>query len=185
MSQIRSTGDLNLAAALMSVGIPLDPINPCRIIEGDGIQRAYGSFHVMPASADGIMQTNDCMAHWSRIQLLNALHPFAVVCEFVAAHKSKNLRLNEWFDAAMQALADAEITVPGLTGIEQIKSYVDAAPRSPHSYILAFVANRKTCLEIANRSRRMVYMTRGSAHAIISTTTPKPIRNELLARLDG
>jgi hypothetical protein len=181
----RQVGDINLASALMAVGIPLDHECPVKIIDGENLARPYASFRVCDYSPDGRHQTDACMGHWSGVQPLPCDHPFAVVAEFIAGRPSGKLTADDWLDYAIDYLQSHGVSLPGLRSIANISEFVATLPTAPESYVLAFVANRQTCLALYRNATRSVYMTRDDRHAVIDSTLPKWQRNELLSRLQG
>jgi hypothetical protein len=180
----RQVGDINLAAALMAVGIPLDPECPVKIIDGGG-EKSYASFRVCAYSDDGQHQTDACMGHWSNIEPFTPDNPFAVVCKFISGRPAGKLSAADWMDYAVDYLQSQGVQLPGLRQVSDIGSFVAAIPTAPESYVLAFVANRQTCLALYRNATRSVYMQRGDRHAVIDNTLPKWQRMEILSRLQG
>lgn len=181
----RQTGDINLAAALMACAIPLDRNDPVRIIEADGIEKPYASFRVTEASLDGKHVTEACMDHWAKAKLLPDSHPFAVICAFLDGRPPGQMKADDWLGYAIGYLRERGIETPGLARISDIEAFVNALPTSPESYILAFVANRKTCLDLYYAGTRAVFMTRNDSHTLIDSKLPAWQRRELLSRLQG
>lgn len=179
-----NTGDINLAAACMAVGIPLDPVQPVRIIESaDG--HSYGSFSLGPWSEDGQESTESIMDHWSKRSGLRADHPIISISEFIGGRPAHKMSTNEWLDYAMDWLGEREYNVQGIAAINDIPAYVTPLPQSLPSYILAFVYNRQTCFWLYNDARRAVHMSNGQAHVLIDHKLPKWQRDELLSRYQG
>ena len=58
-----STGDINLACALLTNGVPLDFKHPCDKIKSD--QGDYLRFHFMPTTIDGKRRTIELTSAWS------------------------------------------------------------------------------------------------------------------------
>lgn len=179
-----NTGDINLAAACMAVGIPLDVAQPVRIIESsDG--HSYGSFSLGPWSEDGQESTETIMDHWSKRAGLRQDHPIITISEFITNRPIPKMSMSEWLDYAMEWLAERGNEVQGITSISDIPDYVTPLPQSLTSYILAFVYNRQTCFHLYNDARRAVHMSNGESHVLIDRNLPKWQRNELLSRYQG
>lgn len=181
----RQTGDINLAAALMACAIPLDRDDPVRLIESASTQSPYASFRLAASSADGVHSTDACNGHWSGREPLPEHHPFAVVCRFIRARPAKRMSVSEWLDHAVDYLSDMGVSLPGLRTYDDIPDFIRALPTAPESYVLAFVYNRRTCLDLFRDAARAVHQSRGNAHSLIDHRLSKPLRNELLSRLQG
>jgi len=57
-----STGDPNLACALLTNGLPLDERNPCTKVKSD--RGDYLRFHFMPRTIDGTQSGGELIAAW-------------------------------------------------------------------------------------------------------------------------
>jgi hypothetical protein len=179
-----NTGDINLAAACMAVGIPLDPVQPVRIIESsDG--HSYGSFSLGPWSEDGQESTESIMDHWSKRAGLRDDHPIVAISHFIAGRPIQKMSMTEWLEYAIDWLGERGHQVQGVASISDIPERVNPLPQSLTSYILAFVYNRQTCFHLYNDSRRAVHMSNGESHVLIDHKLPKWQRNELLSRYQG
>ena len=179
------TGDINLAAALMAVGIPLDRLRPVVVIESERFKRPYASFRITPASADGKHVTEAMMGHWSGGDPLEAWHPFAAVCDFINAKNAPRMTPQDWLDCAVDYLRELGVNLPGLRTIADVEPFVNALPRAAESYVLAFVANRALCIELCKMAIRSVHMTDGCANLMIDTNLPKWQQRELLSIFQG
>lgn len=183
------TGDLNLASALMAVGIPLNDREPAALILSDNGQ-SYGRFYLYPHSEDGRFTTESLMRFWSGLESLEPQDPFRQISEFIR-NRPEGVRTREdWFAYCVDTLASEGIQVPGLTSIEGIPAYVRSLPESRQSYLLAFVANRSLCVELYKTCKRKIMVSRRhswnqTAHSLIDTRLDKSIRNNLLSRLEG
>jgi hypothetical protein len=184
---IRHTGDINLAAALMACGIPLLAENPVRVIVSNFGQ--YGSWNIAEASEDGRNITETLMQHWSNRNALPEGHPFELICQFTAARPEGKMKSGDWFDYAIQFIEQMGYDLPGLRGYHDIPYFVEKLPDQPQSYILAFVENRRVCLDVYHSARRATYHRTSDGddarHAIIDAALPKWQKNELLSRLQG
>ena len=183
------TGDINLAAALMAVSIPLDDREPAALILSDNGQ-TYGRFYLYPSSEDGQRNTESLMSFWSGNDDLPNSDPFRQICEFIKARPSDVRHEEDWLGFCIDYLAQRGIAVPGLTRIDQIADYVKALPESLQAYLLAFVANRSLCIDLYKTCKRKIMMSKRlgwnqTAHSLIDTRLDKSIRNNLLSRLEG
>jgi len=190
----RQTGDINLASALMACAIPLDQKDPVRVIEAECISGSYASFRIAEASADGKHTTQSCMDHWSSVKLLPDFHPFATICAFIKDRPEGRLSAEDWLGYALSYLWERGIDLPGLTRISDIEQFVNKLPSAPESYILAFVANRQTCLALYRSGKRAIFQMKmggdlrdrsNDRHTLIDAKLPAWQRNELLSRLQG
>jgi hypothetical protein len=179
------TGDVNLAAALMAVGIPLDIECPVKLIESSYRGKPYGSFLLAAISEDGQEDTKKLMDFWSGGDVPRIGHPFVAICEFIRAKPEGVLSSEDWLTHAIDWLADRDLKCPGLVKIDDIPDFVKPLRNAIQSYILAFVYNRWTCFQLYNNARRSVHQSAGNRHTMIDTKLAKPLRNELLARLEG
>jgi hypothetical protein len=183
----RHTGDINLASALMAVGIPLLTHDPVRVIVSATGQ--YASWHVGEASEDGKNLTEIMMRHWSNGDALPDDHPFSLICRFTKGKPPGRLNAGEWLDYAVQYIQDLGHELPGLRGYYDIPYFVEKLPDQPQSYILAFIENRRVCLDLYHNARRATYHRSGdsddSSHALIDANLPAWKKQELLSRLQG
>lgn len=179
------SGDINLVSALMACAIPLKKDSPVNLISSETSERVYARFALEAASDDGKHTSQACVDHWTGAKSLIDSHPFAEICKFISGRPAPSMSIGEWLDYAVDYLSKKGITLPGMRGISDIPSFVSALPSNPESYVLAFVANRKTCLDLFHNARRSVFMQTESGSALIDTRLPKPVRNEFLSRLQG
>lgn len=185
--QALGTGDILLASALMALGIPLDPVSPCETIQKDD-GRSYGRFHLLPHSMDGKQDTHTMSRAWSRLEDLPADHPFAWLMTFVATRPRGVSSVSDWLGWAVDHCRDLGIDAAGLPGnIERIPDFVKAQPDSRAAYIFAFVHCRDLAMLLYQKERRTkVMMSAGPKHHVImDTRLPKPVRSDLLSRLEG
>jgi hypothetical protein len=178
------TGDINLAAAIMACGIPLNPAFPAKVIESsDG--HNYASFGLMQTSEDGKEKTNILMTYWSDGSGIPAHHPFVRICQFIKGKPQGRLTPDDWLSYAVSYLSSLGVSLPGLRRVSDIDLFVSNLPDAPESYILAFVGNRAVCLELYKKARRSIHQNIGDAHTMIDSDLPLAQRRELLSRLQG
>lgn len=187
-SSAHGTGDINLAAACMALGIPLcenEAGESCKLILRGS--HNYARFFLMPFSSCGKFLTLDLLAFWSHPEEIpHEEHPFKWIMDFVKARPAGVASAGEWLDFAHDYLRDRGDLPAGFPrDLEAIGGVCAANPEARFSYVLAFVHCRYLCVRIATQARRAVIMSKGPAHAIIDATLPKKTRDELLSRLDG
>ena len=178
------TGDVNLAAAVMALGAPLDPLQPCTVIHADN-GKSYGRFFLLPVSACGKYETLKLLQFWDAPRTtVPATHPFGWVMDFIQARPGDRMTADEWMDHAHDYLAGIGEIGPHPKNYAAIPDSIAKLPESLSSYLFAFVHCRALCLDLFRRAKQQVYM-RKHGSAIIDTNLPKQIRNNLIARLDG
>jgi len=185
--QSYQTGDINLAAAIMSCGVPLDPLDPvCQIEHPNGTK--YGRYSLAPYSMDGVTDTGDLMEHWSGTKTLPESHGFSQICEFIKARPRGIQRTDDLLDFAMEYLQGLGFLLMGLRGIDSVSAYVNSHENAA-SYILAYVSNRDLCFTLYRTMTRKVYYEEGYGddirRALLDTRLPKREARELLSRLQG
>lgn len=182
-----NTGDINLAAAIMSQGAPLDRFEPVSLVFAGGSK--YSSFQIPVASIGGNLDTSDLMDAWSGHKSLPQDHGFNHVCRFIRARPRGVQRSEDLLDFAVEYLTEKGQSLPGLRKLEDIPSFVEALPESEASHVLAYVFNREICFQLHNRAVRKSYHTSESGgetrRAILDTQLPKWKSRELLSRLQG
>jgi hypothetical protein len=184
-NQSLNTGDINLASALMSVGIPLDQHDPCSLVlRDDG--KNYARFHLMMQSVDGSYQTERLMSFWKSPNECSDVS-FSAIMDFVKSGRACNVRTSrEWFDYAHAYLEEMQAQRPDAPStIGDVPAFISANQNGAASHIFAFAYNREDCWQVMNKARRRILITRGESHASIDANLEKWKRNELLARLEG
>jgi len=172
------TGEINLACALMALGIPLDSGNPCSIIAHQN-GHVYSRYHFEAISFDGAFRTVEMSALWSNIGQVPDNHPLRVICDFVKS-AGHGLKLNDWFDHAQSIFE-----IGHLTNFEDAQRPVSTFPENPESYCLAFMLNRRELLTLHHKATRETLMTKGDSTALIGVNMPRYQKQELINRLNG
>lgn len=177
-----STGDINLAAALMTIGIPPRDV-PVRIIAADDGHN-YISYRL---SGEGIAgeSTSEAMSMWTT-RAANGDSPFGWIMAF-CSEKPKNTgpsidawtqHLAEWlavsYDSARQLVGDA-------------KNVAAASPESETSYLVAFVANREFLKDLATSAIKhgksiVNFMRHDSGFSFIPEKAPRHVRDFLMSQ---
>jgi len=180
------TGDILLAAALMAVGIPLDPLSRCAVIHKDD-GKSYGRFFLLPISACGKFETLKLMAEWSAKGTLPATHPFVWILNFIARRPQGVSNVSDWLAWAHDYLAERGVSKIGLPrGLNEIPDFVAANPENLQGYVFAFVHCRALAFDEFRRAKNQVLMTgKHGGSTLIDTKLPIATRNNLLARLEG
>lgn len=183
------TGDLNLAAALMAVGFPLQPGNECEAIACNGHRKPYARWHVMPMSSDGKLDVFRMMQAWSGIgDKLPKDHCFTWVCEFIKYGRGAGCSTNEdWLGAAHDHCRELGLKSDAIAKAAfQKDGEVRTIGDTREAYIMAFVSCRAHALRLWDEEKRVkVMQSRSGAHTLIDAKLPAHVRNELLSRLDG
>ena len=182
------TGDINLAATLMSQGVPLDqtcPVSTVMAHDGD-----YSSFRlIMHYLPDG-MNTEKLMDAWSGIGQVPDDHGFSIVCKFIKARPRGIQNTHDLLEFAVDYLRERGHKLPGLQSPDDIPRFVNALPESEAAHILAYIHNREVCYQLhRSAAHRKSYHTEGTGddqrRAILDTALPKWQAHELLSRLQG
>ena len=181
----RNTGDINLASALMAVGIPLDPSCPVKVIESESSERPYASFRLLQSSTDGANNTDQLMRVWSGTEQAPHSHPFAEICRFIKCRPSVKMNSASWLDYAVDYLTAMGFKLHGIARLSDIESFVKSFPKATESYVLAFVHNRNLCIDICRHAVRTVHLTNGTSHLSIDTHLPAWQKRNLLAIFGG
>lgn len=186
-SSARHSGDINLVAALMAMGIPLDTTDPVSVVEN--YKGTYGSFSVCDISDDGMTLTETLMEYWNGTRAIPHGYGFGFICDFIRARPRGVQSTADLLDFAVSYLQERGHNLPGFRTIDDAPSYVAAMPTGEPSYVLAYVANREVCYKIYNRAKRKSYHEQGQGQdtrrAIIDTRLPRWQAKELLSRLQG
>jgi len=180
------TGDILLAAALMAVGIPLDPIGKCAVIHKDD-GKSYGRFFLLPVSACGKFETLKLMGEWSVKGTLPANHPFVWILDFITARPHGCSTVSDWLNFAHVYAGQSGLPKAGLpANVRNIPDFVARNSESLAGHLFAFVHCRGVAQEEFRHAKNQVMMTNQTGGAtIIDASLPIATRNNLLARLEG
>lgn len=184
----RHTGDINLAAALMSVGIPLDPHEPVFLVEPEN-GKAYGSFSLLPYAEDGSESADHLLEVWNGGAKIHSDHGFAHICSFIRARPREIQRGDDLLAFAMDWLAERGDVLAGLRRFEDIPRFVQQLPATRAGYVLAYIWNRDVCYKLYQNARRKLYYRAGHGaethHALLDSRLPRWQAKEILSRLNG
>lgn len=186
--QSRHSGDINLVAALMALGIPLDPVQPAALVEKhDG--ENYASFYLLEYSEDGSESAERLCEYWMGSAPIPPGHGFKAICEFIRARPRGVQKSTDLLDFAVDWLRERGFPLPGLRNLDDVPRYVGALPESDASHVLAYVWNRHICYELFKQCSRQIYYESGEGaetrRALIDSRLPRWQAKELLARLEG
>jgi len=138
-----STGDINLAAALMAIGItPSDERHISLVASTNG--HDYKRFHFDLISPDGKFEVYSMNAAWQapeHFRNANPLHPFGKIMSFISARPLGTVNQDEWLGHAANYLGITRDAVSKL--YRDLKKVCAKSPESEVSYILAFIFNRE------------------------------------------
>lgn len=188
MPYSRHCGDINLVAAVMALGVPLDSLQPVSLIE-NAHREKYASFYLTEYSDNGTEQTETLMEYWNGTRQIPAGHGFAAICAFIKARPRGIQKSADLLDFAVDYLQERGHALPGLRKLEDVPRFVSALPESDASHILAYVWNRDVCWQLFRQAARQVYYQDGEGaearRALIDTRLPRWQARELLSRLQG
>ena len=173
-----STGDLNLACVLMSLGIPLTESKPCSLIAHEN-GHTYSRYHFESHSVCGKYITSDMNNAWSDISRVPENHPMQFLSNFVRNGRGK-MTISDWLQLAQEVY-----NIGNVRNEETAKMHISMFPESEESYALAFVYNRVELYALHNKASKEIYMSNGDANALINIGLPKYQRQELINRLNG
>ena len=183
----RHSGDINLVSAIMSLGIPLDPIDPVHVVDNE--KGVYGSYAMMEYSDDGSEATEALIDHWNGTHPLPADHGFAQICRFIRARPRGIQRTPDLLDFAVDYLRQQGHTLPGLRTLDDVPAFIAAAPTGEPAHVLAYVWNRELCFQLYRATSKKLYYEEGTGkdtrRALIDTRLPRWQAKEILSRLQG
>lgn len=182
-----SSGDLNLAAAMMTVGIPLDSKIPLELVAKCNGQD-YVRFHFDQVSHCGKFRAVVMNEAWSNsiaFKRENPGNPFGIIMDFITARPNGCTNQDDWLCHAADFL--------GLSVKAVRQTYADisntckASPESPVSYVCGFIRNRMDLThEIKTRGKNGDFknmQSRGKSIAMISAKAPQRIKDFLLSKI--
>lgn len=137
------TGDLNLAAAFMSMGIPLVQEKPISLIASTN-GSDYKRFHFELVSPDGMQDVYVLSAAWSHPETFRSEHPthaFVKIMSFIGSRPQDTRTEADWLDHAASFLGLTRDAVRA--AYRDIGNVCKSSPESEPSYVLAYIANRQ------------------------------------------
>jgi hypothetical protein len=181
------TGDINLAAALATMGIQPDPAQPIELIARDN-GRDYTRFHFSQASRCGKYEVTSLGHAWNNSEVWrqeNGPNPFSTLMDFIATRPQGCSNQDEWLDHASRFLGlPIDAVRKTYRGIAQACS---ATPESPACYVLAFIRNRIDLIHAAKSKGKSGAFSNmqsaGKSVSIIGAKAPARIRDFLLSHI--
>jgi len=187
LGHARTSGDINLVATMMALGIPLDPVCPISMIDGHG--RTYSTYHVCEYSQDGRESSDQINDFWAGEEIPPQGHGYRYISEFIRCRPRGVQRTEDLLDFAVDYLRERGHALTGIRTIADLPNFVNALPNHESSYVLAYVWNREVCYQLHKQARRKVFYEDGEGNdtrrAIIDTQLPKWKAKEILSRLEG
>jgi hypothetical protein len=181
-----NTGDLNLAASIMTMGVPPEREGLKLIASTNG--KDYVRFSLCDQSIDGKISTALLMMAWNESEKHIAKNPscmFGKIMAFIKARPSDCRSYIEWCEYASSWL-ELSMNQVRLWMTKEPKIW-ETSPDSEPAYILGFIANRFNLLDVANKFQKTgnfnVYDERGCAVSLISEKLPKRMRDYLLSNI--
>lgn len=185
--QTYSTGDINLAALIRTMGIPSEPTEPVRLIATDS-GKDYASFHVLSVSIDGLYSTEEIMGAWNSPKSFLAergTNPISSIMEFIKSKPRICKTPDEWLSHAAAFLGyemDAVMKI-----YNNIGRVCKTQPEHLSSYIVAFCRNRFDLLTAArtaeSKGRVKNLQSHGPSFSMIPAKAPKRIRDYILSHI--
>ena len=180
-------GDINLAACILTMGVPPDLRDPVNLIARDN-GRDYIRFHFGEESPCGFY-TPEALSHaWSNVESFKAEHPghsFGLLMDFIAHRPNGCTSQDDWIAHAAAFLG---LPIDGVRKtFRDIGRVCMASPESPVSYVCAFIRNRIDLVVAAkDRQKKGEFgnmQDRGKSISIIPAKAPKRIRDFLLSHI--
>lgn len=185
--QTFSTGDLNLAALMRTMGIPSDPVEPVRLIASD-TGKDYASFHMLPVSIDGLYEASEVMMAWDDPKTFKAergINPISSIMEFIRSKPRLCKTPDDWLNHAAKFLGyemDAVMKI-----YNNIGRVCKSQPEHLSSYIVAFCRNRFDLLTEArnaeSKGRIKHLQNHGASFSMIPAKAPSRIRDFILSHV--
>lgn len=177
------TGDINLAAACMAMGVPLKPFRPVVVVKRDN-GRDYGRFNLEPLSVCGRFSVLRLDKMFGGDAPTNpGEENFAAILAFVKARPSGVRTLDDWYGFACEWLRDqGETVIPARGAVED---FIKGAPNSMPAHIFAFILNRAHAFDLAKAAcgRPQIMASRGKAHVLLDERLPRRVKADIYSRL--
>lgn len=180
------TGDMNLAAAIMTMGVPPEQ-DPVKLIATDR-GGDYVRFRVRDVSIDGRIKTSVLMAAWNNYDLFvkeNPQNHFGKIMGFIRSKPSGCKGYLDWVEYAAGWLGlNIKTVKQHMTGNPKIW---ESSPDSEPAYILGFIENRFYLLDMAKKFQRNgrfdVMSEYGKSIVLISEHLPQRQKEYILSHV--
>ena len=178
-------GDINLTAACMALGVPLNQTEPCSSVRCESRNRKYTRFHLERCTIKGDWATDILFQYWKSPGLCKS-DSLKYIMDFIAWGKKHNIRKGVmYFEAIGQYLKECGHKIKALPGsLDFIDQFVSKNPDLKESYLCAFISNRILCEGLIKESPRKYFLKHGDNCAIIDDKLGKEKTYKLLGKLE-
>lgn len=181
------SGDINLAAAILTLGVPPDSRSAIELIARDD-GKDYIRFHFGESSFCGKYTPESLSDAWSNPKALKAQqpgHPFSLLMDFIAARPRGYMSVDDWQDHAADFM---QLPLEAIRkAYKEVGKTCRAAPESPLAYVCAYIRNRADLVAAAKQREAKGVFTnmqdRGKSVSMIPARAPKSIRDFLLSHI--
>jgi hypothetical protein len=176
------TGDINLFAACMSIGIaPCFP-EPAEVIQSDD-GKDYLSFRLNSLSECGQYSTQEMSAAWKHPESFRRefpAHPFNTVMDFARYSKGAKLKA-DWIEKAASFLSVSRDSIrKDLARVEALEAEL---PESPLTYVICYIVNRWAAIGWARDSIPKTVVNAGASIVMLDGNLPKRKQLQILSYL--
>jgi len=182
--QTFGTGDINLAAALFTLGIDPDEREPIKLIAKDD-GRDYLRFCLVSCSRCGKWMTADMMAAWDNPSKVERSHPLSIIMDFLHSKPQGCTRIGDYIKAASDFLGVKTDVIRAT--VANIEAACGTSPESPQSYVCAFIVNKFRMIDtVKTRDAKGLFQNHqsvGKSIAMIPAKAPARIRDFLLSKI--
>jgi hypothetical protein len=174
------TGDINLFAACMTIGIaPCFP-EPSEVIQSDD-GKDYLSFRLNDVSECGQYQTREISRAWKFPEEFRRefpAHPFNTVMDFSKYAKGAKAKA-DWIEKAASFLGVSRDSIrKDLARVEALEATL---PESPLTYVLCYIVNRWAAIGWARDSIPKTLVNAGASIVMLDGNLPVRKRLEILS----
>lgn len=165
------TGDINLFAACMAIGIPPSRLEPATILQNDD-GRDYHSFSLEGRSECGLHSTKAMSDGWGNHKAFKAEfpnHPFTLMMNFVEFSRGARRR-DEWIEKAASFLSISRDAFRKC--LSDISALEYTAPESPLTYVACFIVNRSAAIGWAKSAIPKIVVNHGKSVLLMDGNLP-------------
>jgi hypothetical protein len=176
------TGDINLFAACMAIGIEPCFAEPAEIIQSDD-GKDYLSFRLNSTSRCGQYSTQEMCGAWKHPESFKRefpSHPFNVIMDF--SRYSKGARtVADWIEKAASFLEISRDSVR--KDLRLVANMKDDLPLSPLSYVLCYIVFRWESVAMVKQMIPKTFITAGASIVMLDGNLPKRKQLQILSYL--
>jgi hypothetical protein len=176
------TGDINLFAACMTIGIaPCFP-EPSEVIQSDD-GKDYLSFRLNDVSECGQYQTREISRAWKVPEEFRRefpAHPFNTVMDFSKYAKGAKAKA-DWIEKAASFLGVSRDSIR--KDLSRVESLEATLPESPLTYVLCYIVNRWAAISWARDSIPKTLVNAGPSVVMLDGNLPKHKQLEILSNI--